>query len=445
MKHLKQIIGVALSVSMLLGGIVSADTGIANDASYDEKIVISEKEEINEQGITDFVTRLYSIALQRDPDSAGRDAWTSVLRNHEATGISVAYGFIYSSEFQGRDISNEDYVEMMYQMFFGRASDAEGKAGWLNVINSMDRDVGRLNVFEGFANSDEFYNLCQSYGVVAGNYVLGTDVDRIAKINLFVERFYETVLGRTSDKQGMVDWTTSLWTGFNTGTTIAACFFYSSEYVDRNTTDYEYLEDLYQAFMGREPDEAGMSSWISALEEREIRDNVFRGFALSPEFSNICAEAGIMAGDLPGTAYLEYIGEVDYLTTRGDAFFDNTEYAYWFNVTTNGDVMNNYAAYPSNPGAIQLAIQTRDKDLGPVEYVYYRITDPNSFASAQEVFRATIQPTAYPWAEGDGYNYYYDCTYSGTIADGFYMVELYHNNVLQVRSYCLVGNVGFPG
>ena len=441
MKHLKQIIGVALSVSMLLGGIVSADTGITNDASYEEKIVISEKEEINEQGITDFVTRLYELALQRDPDSAGIDAWKSVLRDRKATGISVAYGFIYSSEFQGRDISNDDYVELMYQMFFGRESDAEGKAGWLNVINSMDRDAGRQNVFDGFANSVEFYNLCQSYGVVAGTYVPGAYVDGVAKINLFVERFYETVLGRTCDKQGMADWTNSLMSGSQTGIATAQGFFYSSEYTSRNRTDNEYIEDLYQAFMGREPDEAGRAAWASDLAGGDFRANVFRGFALSTEFSKICNDYGITVGELPAIDYYDYIGEVTYLTSRGDRFYDTTGQADWWNVATTGDTLNASATYSSNPGAIQLAMRTEDKNLGAVEYIYYRIPDPNNFASAHEVFRATIQPTEYPWVDGGGYNYYYDCTYAGTIADGLYMIEVYYNNVIQVRSYCVVGTI----
>ena len=139
----------------------------------------------NEQGVTDFVTRLYDICIGRKPDAKGLADWTGQLKDKKATGVSVAFGFIFSPEFQGKGYTNEEYVEIMYSAFFGRKSDPAGKADWLSKMNN---GMSREDLFFGFANSKEFFNLCGSYGITCGCYIKGKDFKQTAKVNLFVER-----------------------------------------------------------------------------------------------------------------------------------------------------------------------------------------------------------------------------------------------------------------
>ena len=82
---------------------------------------------------------------------------------HIATGKQVAFGFIFSPEFVNRNLSNEEYVEYLYLAIMGRASDAGGKADWVNRLNN---GWIRQDVFNGFAGSTEFHNICVSYGIV---------------------------------------------------------------------------------------------------------------------------------------------------------------------------------------------------------------------------------------------------------------------------------------
>ena len=160
---------------------------------YDTSSADVKAASFNEQGVTEFVTRLYDICIGRKPDTKGLADWTGQLKNGKATGVSVAYGFIFSQEFQNKGYTNDEYVEIMYNAFFGRASDPEGKANWLN---SMNAGMTREELFMGFANSVEFFNLCKTYGITAGCHVLGKDYQKVAKINLFVERFYNIILSR---------------------------------------------------------------------------------------------------------------------------------------------------------------------------------------------------------------------------------------------------------
>ena len=82
----------------------------------------------------------------------------------------------------------------------------------------------------------------------------------------FVERLYRIVLGRPSDAAGKADWIQLLKSGEASGSEVAAGFFTSSEYQKSGKMDAAYVEDLYQAILGRTYDEAGKQSWISLLE-----------------------------------------------------------------------------------------------------------------------------------------------------------------------------------
>ena len=246
-------------------------------------------------GINQFVTRMYNVCLDRNPDQNGLNAWSGVLADKKATGSSVAYGFIYSSEFQNKNCSNEDYVRYMYSAFFGRQPDNAGFNAWVNVLNN---GTSREEVFAGFANSTEFSNLCKSYGVVRGYYMQGQNVDQVANVNLFVERLYNVVLDRSCDDGGMQGWTTQLVTHQNSGAEAAYGFVFSPELLDKALCNSCYLDVLYGAFMGRKADATGKNAWLNILASGTSREEVFNGFAGSQEFGNICASYGIDAGSI---------------------------------------------------------------------------------------------------------------------------------------------------
>ena len=116
-----------------------------------------------EDGVTAFVKRLYNVCLDRKADETGLAYWTEQLWNHTNSGRGVAYGFVFSEEFTNRGLSNEDYVEYLYEAFMGRASDSDGKADW---VKRLEMGWTKEAVFDGFAGSIEFNNICMSYGIL---------------------------------------------------------------------------------------------------------------------------------------------------------------------------------------------------------------------------------------------------------------------------------------
>lgn len=113
-------------------------------------------------------------------------------------------------------------------------------------------------------------------------------------IDSFVERFYVYALGRNSDPAGKAYWSGRLMEDGFSGTELARGFLYSQEFVNKNLSNEDYVTVLYATFLGRTPDAVGFDYWVSRLENGASRDDVFLGFAYSPEFGELCARYGIV-------------------------------------------------------------------------------------------------------------------------------------------------------
>ncbi len=245
-----------------------------------------------ELDVGDFVDRCYEVALGRDADDEGFDYWTDALTNGQACGAQVGYGFIFSSEYIMKDNSNEQYVKDLYTMFFDREPDEAGFNYWTEQLKNGT--ATREEVFAGFANSVEFYDLCLKYGVAAGYYLVGVPNDRQGGINSFVARMYEVCLGRLPDQGGQAGWVLKLHSGEVTGSTCAYGFVFSPEFMGLGLNNTDYVEHMYRAFFGREADEEGLAYWVDKLNAGTADyTGIFNGFSCSAEFVNLCAGYGI--------------------------------------------------------------------------------------------------------------------------------------------------------
>ena len=254
----------------------------------------AEAEQINA-----FVERLYTLVLGREADGEGIESWSNVLMTLESSGIDVGYGFVFSEECQNRGLSNEDFVEILYNTFMDRASDEGGKKAWLE---QLDAGVGREKVFEGFVLSPEYVGICEEYGINLGKVedveafanAVNEYHNRNADITQFVARCYTKAMGRPYDPAGLEDWCRVIITQDDTPTNVAKCFIFSDEFVDKGLSDEEYVKVLYRTFMGREADDDGLSGWVGVLKSgEEDREKVLDGFANSLEFAEILEGFGL--------------------------------------------------------------------------------------------------------------------------------------------------------
>lgn len=115
-------------------------------------------------GVEGFVDRLYVSALNRNADSEGRAYWINLLNSKQQSGTQVANGFFGSVEFASRNLDDEQFVTTLYKVFFDRKPDQAGLENWINALNN---GATRSQVIAGFTGSSEWTATCNSFGIDA--------------------------------------------------------------------------------------------------------------------------------------------------------------------------------------------------------------------------------------------------------------------------------------
>ena len=177
---------------------------LTNAESSDDEVIIEVLGEEADRQVKNFVIRLYENVLGRMPDIGGLAGWIMALESESNTGAEAAHGFFFSEEFKNKNLSNSEYLDVLYTTILNRNSDEVGKASWNKLLEG---GLSRTYVFHGFCESAEFSDLCASYGIIRGNVELTESRDQNSGITLFVSRLYSKALGRNADAEGLNDWT----------------------------------------------------------------------------------------------------------------------------------------------------------------------------------------------------------------------------------------------
>lgn len=285
-------------------------------------------------GVEGFVNRLYSVCLGRGADSQGFNEWCDLLTQGKISGASAAKGFIFSKEFTDKELSNEDYVSVLYRVFFDRGADAVGLEGWVKALND---GYSREQVMYGFVDSIEWANVCVSYGIHSGGLGVPTIGVEVDGAKTFVINLYTECLGRYPDPTGFREWYDKLLSQEITGKQAAYGFFFSIEFnelVKKSTTD-EVISIFYKVFLDRGPDAQGLYAWEDIYYWGGT-PSLFNGFADSLEFDLKCQKCSILTGD-----HLD-VPQV----TLETSFMNFARYeTYGMNVLDNATGLNSHNTY----------------------------------------------------------------------------------------------------
>ena len=228
--------------------------------------------------------------MNRASEPEGKAFWCEHVGNGDLDGAQCAKEFLLSKEFNDRKLSDEDFLKVLYKTFFDRDAekDPDGFNFWMNSLKTQGRDV----VVDCFINSEEWCNVCASYGVRSGaTRAKATIASKNA--TEFATRLYTECLGRDPEDEGLKFWSLGLTNQELSGTQAAKEFLYSPEFVNAKYSDEEYINRMYKTFMGREPEAEGKAFWLSELKNGATRDEVFNFFSTCPEFTEICKEYAI--------------------------------------------------------------------------------------------------------------------------------------------------------
>lgn len=235
-----------------------------------------------------FVERLYTVVLDRPSDPVGKANHVENLLLGKSA-CDVAYDFVFSKEFLEGGLSNEEVVTRMYRTFLDREPD---ESGFLTWKKALDNGCSYAAVMYGFSQSKEFGELCGKYGIVQGTFKLTENRDQSANLTAFVNRLYNKTLGRNGEPDGLNSHTGAYLQDRNVER-LAYNFVFSPEFTNKNHSNEEFVEIMYQAFFGRDSDPVGRENWLSVLANGGSRYDVFLGFIGSQECKELVESFGI--------------------------------------------------------------------------------------------------------------------------------------------------------
>lgn len=261
----------------------------------------NEEPTVDEEKVSQFVTRLYNVCLDREPDADGLNHWTNILVNREQTGSQVGYGFAFSVEFKNHNYCNSCYVKQLYKAFLGREYDEGGLEHWVGKLNE---GTTREEILNGFLLSAEFGGICEEYGIDRGTGISLPQYGTVARgtcagcgeidnVTQFITRLYGVCFNREPDVDGLNHNCELLWNHTITATQMAHGFIFSQEFQNLGLDDSAFVDSLYRSMMDREADEDGKNYWMDKLANGTSREEVFMGFAKSVEFNNLCKRYGV--------------------------------------------------------------------------------------------------------------------------------------------------------
>lgn len=382
----------AVSAAVALGTVSPAAIYGAAEIP-DEAVAAAVADSESKVAIEDFVTRLYMNFFGRNPDRTGFPKWVNLLADGQVTGVEVILGFYESREFQSKTLSDEEFINIVYRTVFGRDVDRRGREAWLGVLDS---GCTRYKVMEGLLNSQEMKRQCEAMKVEPGSYISTETVDINYEVTSFVARMYRLVLDRRPDKKGIVRWVEALVNGNATGADVAYGFFGSKEFSERSLSDEDFVKTIYGSMLDREPDEKGLASWVSALEEYD-RMEVVMGVAQSKEFYRLCKGYGLFSGyepAPPGGIVTQHFPEknpefeIDRLDQFGTYYtgmwegsmidVDGRTYKIYVPEGCRRDASCYYIAVPNKVDTVEFLVETGWIDIANRDKVVLSIFEPEN-------------------------------------------------------------------
>lgn len=133
-----------------------------------------------------------------------------------------------------------------------------------------------------------------------GSNVPGGSTTPPKNMQAFVDYFWVGSLQVIADDASYQSWTNILNTAYAQGPTsvltqaraLGRSLFQSAAYASFNRSDEDFVTDLYNAYLQRDPDESGYANWLSTLQYDNAhglngREHLLQGFEYSTEFINL--------------------------------------------------------------------------------------------------------------------------------------------------------------
>ena len=221
-------------------------------------------------------------------------------------------GMNYTYDANGRQITAAGTDEIGTQNSLYDCLGQRVQTSGNNVTRRMVYDIFGQLVADYKNDSLERENIYRGGQVLA---VYEAAASCYKSIDQFIKDFYQGALGRQPNSGELAYWTGILTQAQARGVRaligaaqdLGNTLFTSTEYTNMNTTDTQFVTDLYEAFLQRAPDPSGLNNWVSVTPING-RSNVRLAFAVCPEFAeNVTALCPGTSSSTSTSANLKYV------------------------------------------------------------------------------------------------------------------------------------------
>ena len=329
---MKKLITYVLIVSLLLNvSLISVNFSDNKVYALENNNNILRIDGQTEKYFRDFVLRLYKLCFNRTPVDAEVNYHVNELIKGTSKAGNITFNFFNSPEFLNKNINDDNYVKLCYQVLMNRNGDKEGIEYWKNnLLNGVSRNY----VLDKFIKSLEFNNICKEYKIETGA-TLSEPRDQNIGISSFISRCYSKVLSRRYENDGMNYYANIILNSENkkdTAISIAVNnFFHSPEFLNKNAGNEEFIKIAYRTFLNREAEPEGLKYYLNQLNNNVSRDTILNNFGASPEFSDLMRSYGIYSIEngfaLENGKYYYYVNgnkQKGYKEINGNTYYFNT-------------------------------------------------------------------------------------------------------------------------
>ena len=250
----------------------------------------------NERMISEFVVRLYQSAFDRIPDEEGHIYWIEKLRSQEKTGAQIVFDFLNSQEMRNKNLSDLNYLNILYKTLMDRTADSSGINFWLDCLRN---GCSKTGVLRQFTLSSEFQNICDDYGIKRGIPVVLENRDQNLFLTMFVNGLYKNVLERSGSVDELNGWIGQILSGNRSVESVCKSFFTSTEFIKKNYSNDQFIIILYRTLLGKDPDSAELSLDRQRFSEGRQRTEIIESLLYSRDFAIKVEDIGLIPSPKP--------------------------------------------------------------------------------------------------------------------------------------------------
>lgn len=227
-----------------------------------------------EEYLNDFLDNVYTVMLERESDPEGKEYWKNKILSEEIGILDFLNQILDQDEFEKLQDSPEDFITKNYTLLVNREPDEEGFNYWLGRIGQDSNKSEKLNLINEMAHSQEFMGKVNELGILFKKVVVEptpppveNKPEELTELDIFIKDAYQYLLGRESDSDGFNYWKGQLTSKNQGALDLINNFIALDEFKARNLNDKQFIGAIYEVLFNREADGEGLNYWNSIYQK----------------------------------------------------------------------------------------------------------------------------------------------------------------------------------